>query len=75
MYKRNDFALLWSLYLTFSHGRHKTRLHIGQLVKETSAKLREASEADQNAEVSVSVSALYFDFSPFPKMKNCIICE
>ncbi|XP_021283527.1 syntaxin-21 [Herrania umbratica] len=31
---------------------HKTRLHIGQLVKETSAKLREASEADQNAEVS-----------------------
>ncbi|KAE8692561.1 Syntaxin-21 [Hibiscus syriacus] len=31
---------------------HKTRLHIGQLVKETSAKLREASEADQDAEVS-----------------------
>ncbi|XP_039013363.1 syntaxin-21-like isoform X2 [Hibiscus syriacus] len=29
---------------------HKTRLHIGQLVKETSAKLREASEADQDAE-------------------------
>ncbi|XWS57376.1 hypothetical protein CRYUN_Cryun09bG0169100 [Craigia yunnanensis] len=31
---------------------HKTRLHIGQLVKETSATLREASEADQDAEVS-----------------------
>ncbi|XWS65068.1 hypothetical protein CRYUN_Cryun05aG0059200 [Craigia yunnanensis] len=31
---------------------HKTRLHIGQLVKETSTKLREASEADQDAEVS-----------------------
>ncbi|XP_022718597.1 syntaxin-22-like isoform X1 [Durio zibethinus] len=31
---------------------HKTRLHIGQLVKETSAKLREASEDDQDAEVS-----------------------
>ncbi|XVF30492.1 hypothetical protein REPUB_Repub16aG0062700 [Reevesia pubescens] len=31
---------------------HKTRLHIGQLVKETSAKLKEASEADQDAEVS-----------------------
>ncbi|XVE62282.1 hypothetical protein DITRI_Ditri06bG0105500 [Diplodiscus trichospermus] len=29
---------------------HKTRLHIGQLVKETSAKLREASEVDQDAE-------------------------
>ncbi|KAE8673731.1 Syntaxin-22 [Hibiscus syriacus] len=29
---------------------HKTRLHIGQLIKETSAKLREASEADQDAE-------------------------
>ncbi|KAK8593801.1 hypothetical protein V6N13_042627 [Hibiscus sabdariffa] len=29
---------------------HKTRLHIGQLVKETSAKLKEASEADQDAE-------------------------
>ncbi|KAL4377021.1 hypothetical protein GQ457_02G028010 [Hibiscus cannabinus] len=31
---------------------HKTRLHIGQLVKETSAKLKEASEADKDAEVS-----------------------
>ncbi|XVF06881.1 hypothetical protein REPUB_Repub06bG0089500 [Reevesia pubescens] len=31
---------------------HKTRLHIGQLVKETSAKLRKASEADQDEEVS-----------------------
>ncbi|XP_022744044.1 syntaxin-23-like isoform X2 [Durio zibethinus] len=31
---------------------HKTRLHIRQLVKETSAKLREATEADQDAEVS-----------------------
>ncbi|XVF56567.1 hypothetical protein PTKIN_Ptkin06aG0131600 [Pterospermum kingtungense] len=30
----------------------KARLHIGQLVKETSAKLREASEADQDEEVS-----------------------
>ncbi|KAK6926175.1 Target SNARE coiled-coil homology domain [Dillenia turbinata] len=33
---------------------HKTRLHIGQLVKDTSAKLREASEIDQHSEVSVS---------------------
>ncbi|KAJ4721061.1 Syntaxin-22 like [Melia azedarach] len=31
---------------------HKTRLHIGQLVKETSSKLKQASEADHNIEVS-----------------------
>ncbi|KAK3013002.1 hypothetical protein RJ639_008734 [Escallonia herrerae] len=31
---------------------HKTRLHIGQLVKETSAKLKQASETDQHTEVS-----------------------
>ena len=34
--------------------RHKTRLHIGQLVKDTSAKLKQASENDQHTEVSVS---------------------
>ncbi|KAF8380736.1 hypothetical protein HHK36_028226 [Tetracentron sinense] len=33
---------------------HKTRLHIGQLVKNTSAKLKQASETDQSAEVSAS---------------------
>ncbi|KAA8533467.1 hypothetical protein F0562_031099 [Nyssa sinensis] len=33
---------------------HKARLHIGQLVKETSAKLRQASETDQLTEVSAS---------------------
>ncbi|GMJ12514.1 ARABIDOPSIS THALIANA SYNTAXIN OF PLANTS 22, SYNTAXIN OF PLANTS 22, SHOOT GRAVITROPISM 3 [Hibiscus trionum] len=33
---------------------HKTRLHIGQLVKDTSAKLKQASESDHNAEVSAS---------------------
>ncbi|XP_010530016.1 PREDICTED: syntaxin-22 isoform X2 [Tarenaya hassleriana] len=31
---------------------HKTRLHIGQLVKNTSAKLKEASEADHQAGVN-----------------------
>ncbi|KAJ0080310.1 hypothetical protein Patl1_23811 [Pistacia atlantica] len=31
---------------------HKTRLHIGQLVKDTSNKLKQASEADHNVEVS-----------------------
>ena len=35
--------------------RHKTRQHIGQLVKDTSAKLKAASETDQHTEVSVSV--------------------
>lgn len=33
---------------------HKTRLHIGQLVKDTSAKLKQASENDQHTEVSAS---------------------
>ncbi|KAL0393388.1 UNVERIFIED_CONTAM: syntaxin [Sesamum latifolium] len=31
---------------------HKTRLHIGQLVKDTSAKLKQASEIDHHVEVS-----------------------
>lgn len=34
--------------------RHKTRYHIGQLVKETSTKLKQATETDQRTEVSVS---------------------
>ncbi|KAE8699182.1 Syntaxin-22 [Hibiscus syriacus] len=34
--------------------RHKTRLHIGQLVKDTSPKLKQASEIDHRAEVSAS---------------------
>ncbi|KAJ8774100.1 hypothetical protein K2173_009531 [Erythroxylum novogranatense] len=33
---------------------HKTRLHIGQLVKDTSARLKQASETDHNAGVSQS---------------------
>ncbi|KAK3026683.1 hypothetical protein RJ639_041530 [Escallonia herrerae] len=33
---------------------HKTRLFIGQLVKDTSAKLKQASETDHHAEVSAS---------------------
>ncbi|KAL8266979.1 hypothetical protein R6Q59_004323 [Mikania micrantha] len=33
---------------------HKTRLHIGQLVKDTSDKLKQASETDHNAGVSAS---------------------
>lgn len=34
--------------------RHKTRAHIGLLVKDTSAKLKQASEADHHAQVTVS---------------------
>ncbi|KAF7829200.1 syntaxin-22 [Senna tora] len=34
---------------------HKTRLHIGQLVKDTSAKLKQASELDHHVEVNVSL--------------------
>ncbi|KAK4375186.1 hypothetical protein RND71_005863 [Anisodus tanguticus] len=33
---------------------HKTRLHIGQLVKDTSAKLKQASETDHQVDVSAS---------------------
>ncbi|KAJ6795737.1 syntaxin-22-like [Iris pallida] len=33
---------------------HKTRQHIGQLVKDTSAKLKQESENNQNTKVSVS---------------------
>ncbi|BFG23694.1 hypothetical protein CerSpe_099680 [Prunus speciosa] len=32
---------------------HKSRAHIGELVKDTSAKLKQASETDQHAQVSV----------------------
>ncbi|MBA0709644.1 hypothetical protein Goshw_011872 [Gossypium schwendimanii] len=42
------------LIADISLGRHKTRLHIGQLVKDTSAKLKQASETDHHAEVSTS---------------------
>ncbi|KAE9464636.1 hypothetical protein C3L33_03470, partial [Rhododendron williamsianum] len=38
--------------------RHKSRQHIGQLVKETSAKLKQASETDQHTDVSVSSYAI-----------------
>ena len=42
--------------------RHKTRIHIGQLVKETSVKLKEASETDLQFEVSVRRCAVGFQF-------------
>ncbi|KAF8379040.1 hypothetical protein HHK36_028467 [Tetracentron sinense] len=39
---------------TPSTSTRNTRLHIGQLVKDTSAKLKQASETDQHTEVSAS---------------------
>ena len=45
--------------------RHKTRLHIGHLAKETSAKLKAASESDHVTEVSVRHCRLIFDKPPF----------
>lgn len=42
--------------------RHKTRLHISQLVKDTSAKLKQASETDHDTEVSVSAAYISFMF-------------
>ncbi|MFQ6632331.1 hypothetical protein Gotur_008777 [Gossypium turneri] len=51
----NSVHSLTILTLTyFSIGRHKTRLHIGQLVKDTSTKLKQASETDHRDEVSAS---------------------
>ncbi|CAG7864035.1 unnamed protein product, partial [Brassica rapa] len=40
--------------LDLRHKLHKTRLHIGQLVKDTSARLKEASETDHHRDVSQS---------------------
>lgn len=38
--------------------RHKTRQHIGQLAKETAAKLKSASDHDHNKPATVSFSTL-----------------
>ena len=35
--------------------KNKTRKHIGQMVKDTSAKLKASSETDQHTEFNVSV--------------------
>ncbi|CAD5334166.1 unnamed protein product [Arabidopsis thaliana] len=42
------------IIIGISCDRHKTRLHIGQLVKDTSAKLKEASETDHQSGVNPS---------------------
>ncbi|GFZ15478.1 syntaxin/t-SNARE family protein [Actinidia rufa] len=50
-------GLIWvfmELNYGFMRKGHKTRLHIGQLVKDTSAKLKQASEADHRIEVSAN---------------------
>ncbi|KAK4389940.1 syntaxin [Sesamum angolense] len=44
---------------------HKTRLHIGQLVKDTSTKLKQASEIDHHAEVSRLAAERETSYTPF----------
>lgn len=41
------------LFVLMLKYRHKARLHIGQLVKDTSDKLKQASESDHHVEVGV----------------------
>lgn len=57
------WLLLWltNILTYFKTYSHKTRLHIGQLVKDTSAKLKQASDIDHHAEVNVSLN-LYLVF-------------
>ncbi|GAU42997.1 hypothetical protein TSUD_188710, partial [Trifolium subterraneum] len=38
---------------------HKTRQHIGQLVKDTSAKLKQASDIDHHADVNIKLTHVY----------------
>ena len=45
-------------WLTIGCCRHKTRAHITRLVKDTSEKLKQASEADHRVEVSVCIYIL-----------------
>lgn len=47
------YFVFWMLILGIT--RHKTRLHIGQLVMDTSAKLKEASETDHRTRVNVKL--------------------
>ncbi|KGN55757.2 hypothetical protein Csa_010596 [Cucumis sativus] len=49
-----DFFLCTLGEIPLGFERHKTRLHIGQLVKDTSAKLKQASDIDHHAEVNAS---------------------
>lgn len=46
-------------------GRNNTRLQIAQLVKDTSAKLKLASETDHHVEVSVSFNSFHVLFLLF----------
>lgn len=55
---------LWTLFCPVNS--HKTRLHIGQLVKDTSAKLKQASETDHEYNVSVSLFSNSSSWNAFP---------
>lgn len=70
-------------YLLFKFtSRHKSRLHIRQLVKETLASLKEACEADQHTEVGVSLTLVdssfqilrssFFFFFVFPRLVSVL---
>ncbi|XP_009779734.1 syntaxin-23-like [Nicotiana sylvestris] len=51
---RTEKHLVDSDYSNQKLGTHKTRLHIGQLVKDTSARLKQASKTDHRVEVSAN---------------------
>ncbi|GMN30495.1 hypothetical protein TIFTF001_002822 [Ficus carica] len=50
----NSCCESWTLLRKLLPVRHKTRLHIGQLVKDTSEKLKQASERDHHVEINAS---------------------
>ncbi|WVZ23819.1 hypothetical protein V8G54_002363 [Vigna mungo] len=52
---------------------HKTRLHIGQLVKDTSAKLKQASDIDHHAEVNYFVIVFQKALTPLNTIITYII--
>jgi syntaxin 7 len=52
-------------------GRHKTRLQILQLIKDTTEKLKLASEADKNTEISVSISIFFFSIPNWRLEPTC----
>lgn len=54
-------------------GRQKTRLQISELVKNTSAKLKEASEADLHGAASVRMLTFFMSFSYYAM--ECWMCK
>lgn len=69
----NRLCVFVTFYSFELAGRHKTRLHIGQLVKDTSSKLKQASEADHHTEVSVSKYEMFYLYKQMPGFLVMII--